>query len=319
MHNSVKFFCACVFVSTLAACGGGGGGGGGNSTSGVDAQNSIYLAESYVNSALDDSSINGLFMLVESSTLQFDLDNFSAFEGLFELDYQRRALFVIFDTEDGRALVFHCLDNNGVSLSDIEFSGGTLSGRVEGYDFTASVVNNNRLEGAFSGGAVFSDSGAILRSQFTLVKIDDFTDEDGGLDLGTLSATFVDGDTDTTTRYDNFSIELFEQVDFEGEGVVEGQLVPIVGQSIYFPIVERDEIDPFIAIDFGEVTLIDIASDGERVRSVDIETQDDFLINESTANITISGNSINNLSGTASAVNDFASSERVSISFDIPL
>lgn len=312
MDHALKLIITVATLIIVSACGGGSGGG---SSGGSSSPSTIFSADTYVNEAVDDSSLEGLWMLVESSTLQFDLDDFTAAEGLFELDYQRRALVVIIELDSTRLVMLHCMDNELLSFDEMQLSGGTLTSSLEGFDFSGSVVSNNRIEAQLSGN-LFSGGGAIINSQLTLIKIDDFVNETPRVEPGTVNINIQSATGQI--NFDDWTAIFFEQVEIEGEGVVDGQLIPISGESIYFyanfDVNEDMSISPEEEVG---ASILDIRADGIRQRSLTVDYFNNVLSNEESANINISASDNNSLRGTASGDDDFDSSKSGSVTFDI--
>ena len=297
-------------IALLGACSSGGGDD--NNTSVVSTP-IIYEAASYEVSGLDDTNLRGLWMLVENSTLQFDLDDFSALEGNFDLNYQRRSLVFIdnTDTNDNEIVLLHCMENNSYTFVLGSANSGVINFSIEGFVFNGSVINNTRIEGSLEG----SSSGVdMLNSEMTLLKINDLSSDI--VDTGTMAMTIQ-----TASQQENLqdlAPSCFEQVSFNGEEFIAGQLVPVEGESIYVLSFEDINNDSRLTVDESVSILMVQASSGDQQSSyLEIVTPKQSLITEGNALININENSPSILSGSVSGADAFIPSITGNATFTI--
>lgn len=272
-----------IVVAATSACGGGGGGGSSEAAASVaiDSTPAIYKPDNYINSEVYDGSLQGTWVLIENSTLQFDLDDFSSLEGFFELQYYRRTLVYLYDDEYG-VDAFYCMDG-GLYTEDygINLSADDVSFNVGAYTFNGTAVNNNHIEGSFTG---VSDGADFLRSTVTLHKLESY-DSGPWVDFGTL---------DFEPSSESFAVSCYEQVSLSGEDYIDGTLVPVSAELLFV-----DGYDD--SFDLASFTAFEVDVDGEAASLVEVDTPLNYYLDDESVAITLQNNTVNSIKGTVSS------------------
>lgn len=310
ISNIEKLAISFLLLILLTACGGGGGGSSNDSSDTNGSEPDIYLADNYINTSLDDSSLGGVWMLVEKSTLEFDLDDVSAIEGFFELDYSRRSIISIvefpIDATDPDILAIHCLDNNIISFELATVFAGVINLQLEGFYFEGSIVNNNLIEGQLYGE---SEGAQMLESSISLVKIaspEQPFDTSVNISIG-------------SEVIEDTSLGCFEQTEFSGESFIDNQLVNISGISLYASGLLDPDGDGTVFLDDGvDISILEILVDDVNVKSLETNTPTSMFFLEENAAISITNNTTSTLSASASGTDEFGVTANVDFSIVLP-
>ncbi|MGK0441019.1 MAG: hypothetical protein ACJA0N_000815 [Pseudohongiellaceae bacterium] len=279
----------------VTACGGGGGDD--STETAVDDTPAIYRAANYSRPEVYDSSLQGTWVLVEKSTIQFDLGDFSAQEGFFEQDYYRRTLVSLFDDESGTEASF-CMDSgDSFADPDLTLDPSNIEFTVGGFTFKGTAVNNNEIRGEFTG--VNDQNVTMLNSEVTLHKIASYDDEsEAYFDLGDLILDDTEGNS-----ISNHEIVCFEQMSLSGDNYISGTLVSLDIERVYIDAFDTETFDDFSFVltaestaelgseDFESSTVAAVSSAGAGVN----------YLEDSGVNINVENSSVAKLKGTVTS------------------
>jgi hypothetical protein len=323
LSSLFKISLSLFFSLILTACGGGGGSGGGNATDNTPTLLDIYNPENYTKNNLNDSSLNGIWMLVEKTTLEFDLSYISSLTGFFTLDYSRRTTVNINELDvPAQApplpvqlpdLAFiHCMDNSLLSVENADLLGGTIALQIEGFTFEGSIINNNRIEGRLIGSD--GDGANVINSQITLVKI--FDPSSPEIQPQSLSSNTIDISIQSDQIQDKPPL-CFEETEFSGKSYIDNELVDISGHSLFIATLYDADNSGITFIDEGaDILLLDLNIDDINFKSLETNTPTAMFLQDENASFNINSGSLSILSGSASGTDNFGQTANVNFYFN---